>query len=843
VPTNDAAKQSEDLAAIVPDFFPGGVTMGGDNRGDTGNTIPDNATQHVLDGLNAKLNQDAGQQPPPQTRADYGGTVAPLAENPGQKRPGTDAFYHGGNGGPTRANYGPSGTLVPGGGGNQTGGGPEKVIPFQQAHADQARNPNQPYEPSQVGQQAAQQANQGAGRPGGGQPVDTNESRIMSAISKRGQYLSPWTPVFGGLGSVTAPVTARILSKGADGLVERTKPGSIPSNIGKYWQDNYDVTKVGKGDLIKPVAKTAEAESKFADLVEAERKVAGTEGPAQALAKERLEMLNRPFSSTTTADIAATNAARVKAGGEPLFSEAEMATIDGKYAAGLSRAAQEKAVIDGLQKTPPSAWTAIKAGVVGVGVDILAVNADRSIAKAIGGENSLLHSWNTEQILAPTALALGETLVGKSFWGKAALVAGTIGVSRLVDGGTQAVGLGAPEKWNAVTGVMNGWDGFGIATGLAIAASAKNPYAKVAAVAAGWAIPKVVHLFEDSSSNALAYKYEALTDKISSDHKSRSYGSLEDVTKASEDLNAKKEDWLVGKIASNRNTIQQQWGNMSPDQKLLAFRDDAGMSVAIGEDLLKKGTRVSSQGDPKYTLGGYEMDLGGRAMHYLISGKDSTDRAEQMTAAIIKNNSDSSKQKILVNGSEPTQSEVDGLEKFKGNIKADLSKIFDQKHDVQAVVNQVVKDVPPSSDDWRRTYITPTDGLIEHYAPRNQPDQAAETRQVIGKLYRDQAIAYLAFAEYKIEHGEDGQGALSLLMNNSSAHDIFPSGRQKNYNGAEGTLKMAQLFDPDAKDLPEIQQIWQAEVAKAQALAAKQMSDPNNNILNVDGKAPRPAGQ
>jgi hypothetical protein len=819
--------------------------MGGDTRGDTStNTSPDAATQQLLDHLGAKLNQDAGQQPP--TRATYGG-VAPAASNLNAGDTHKDPYYHGGTPG-GRAGYGVSGTDAPGGAGtspNRPGG---EVVPnFQQAHANDARNANQPYTPNPAGAQAAQQMG-GQGRPGGQPGGDPTESRIQAAISKRGQYLSPWTAAWGGVGAVTAPGTAKLLSLGADALVTRTTDGSKMNRLGKAWQDNYDLSKVGKADLVKSSTKTAAADTDFARLVQAEKTASTTgDAAAQAVAKERLDWLSRPLTSSTTVDIKAASQAQVDAGGKALFTEEELATIDGKYAATMSRAAEEKAVIESLQKSAPSAWKSFKAGAVGVGVDILAVNVDRSLAKAIGGENSLLHSWNTEQILAPTALALGETLVGKSFWGKAALVAGTIGVSRLIDGGTQAVGLGAPQKWNAVTGVMNGWDGFGIATGIAIAAAAKNPWAKVAAVGAGWAIPKVVHLFEDTSSNALAYQYENLTDKIASDHKSRSYSSLENVTKASEDLTAKKEDWLVSKIAQNRNTIQASWGNMTPDQKLLAFRDDAGMSVALGDELFKKGTRVSSQGDAKYTLGGYEIDLGGRAMHYLISGKDSTERAEAMTQGIIDNNNDSSKQKILVNGEQPSKSEIDGLEKFKGNITDELGKILNQRHDCQAVVNQVVKDVPPSSDDWRRTYITPTDGLIEHYAPRNLPSQAAETRQVIGKLYRDQAVAYLAFAEYQIEHGHagqgDGQGALDMLQNNTTAHDIFPSGRQKNYNGAEGVLKMAALFDPDNKDLPELNTILQNELVKARTLAGQQLTNPNNNILNYGGQAPKPAGQ
>lgn len=799
--------------------------MGGDNRGDaTNNGNTDQATQHVLDQLNAKLAQDAGQG---QTRANYGG-VAPLTDNLGQKPHSSDPYYHGTKPG-GRAGYGVDGTLAPGGAGTDGRNSGQNGVPsFTDIHRDQQRNPSDPYERNNTGvPQQPGQPGQGANRPGRVQPADPTGMHINELISKRGLYLSPWTPIFGGVGSLTAPMTAKLLSKGADGLVERTTPGSFGHKVGSYWQNNYDPTRVGAGDLVKPTVKTAAADSQFAKLVEETRGLttSGADDAAKALAREKLEMLGRPITASTVVDLKAASAARAEAGGAALFSEAELATIQGKYDAGLARAAQEKAVIESLQKGSPSLWKSAKAGMVGIGVDILAVNLDRSVAKAIGGEKSLIHSWNTEQLLAPTALALGENIVGKSFWGKAALVAGTIGVSRLVDGATQAVGLGAPEKWNAPTGVMNGWDGFGVATGLAIAASAKNPYAKFGAVALGWAIPKVVHAFEDNSSNALAYRYEDLTSSVASDHKKRSYSSLESVTSASVSLNEKKEDWLVGKIAANRDTLAKNWSALGPDQKLLSFRDDAGMSKALGEDLLKHGTRISKQGAPTYTLGGYEIDLGGRAMHYLISGKDSAERAAAMTDGIIKNNADPSRSKILVEGSEPTQSEIDGLNKFKGEIQTDLAKILDQKHDCRAVMNQVVKDVPAASDEWRRTYITPTDGLIEHYFPRNAPEQAEETKKVIAKLYRDQAIAYMAFAQFKLDHqqGDGGAAAALTFLENrpTSQTDIFPSGRQKRYNGAEGVLAMAAMFDPNNKDLPELNQMYKELHDKAVAASGQ----------------------
>jgi hypothetical protein len=820
--------------------------MGGDNTSDTSNGAAQAAaTQQAIDQLNARFAQEAPQAPPPpQTRASYGG-VAPATDNLGAKDPHADPFYRGTTPG-GRAGYGVSGTDAPGGAGtapNKPGG--EQVPNFQQLHANDARPANQPYTPNPVGAQAEQQmAGQPGGRPGSSVPVDeSNTQRVMKAISMRGQYTSPYTFLGFAAGAVTAPLTAKGISRGANALVDK---GGFGSGFGRYWQENYDASKVGKADLIKSANQVTEADTNFARMVETETRAAANSADpiAQGLAKERLELLNRTITPSTVVDIKATSASRLESGGKALFSDEELGTIEGKYAAGVSRSAEAKAVEESMAKATPSMFKTIKAGLGGMLWDLGAVNADRFIAKSIGGENSLLHSYNTEQFLAPAALALSEGIVGKSVLGKVALLGGTIIGSRLIDGTTQAVGLGAPGWVNAPTGVMNWMDGLGVATGLAIAASAKNPYAKVAAVALGWGIPKFVHLLTDNGSSNLQRQYLDVTDKITSDHKSRSYGSLEDVTDTSKSLGQKQEDWLVGKIEQNRNTLTQQWGNMGPDQKLLAFRDDAGMSVGLGEDLLKEGTRIHKQGAAEYTLGGYEIDMGGRAMHYLISGKDSVERAAAMTQGIIDNNNDASKSKILVNGSSPSKSEVDDLNKYDADIKSDLAKILNQKHDCSAVLAQVVKNIPSSSDDWRQTYMLPTDKMIEHYLPRNSPAQAPETRQVIGKLYRDQAIAYMAFAQDKLNRGGDGQGAYDLLMDNPNNHnDIFPSGRQKAYNGAQGVLLMAAKFDPTAKDLPELQQMWKDLAVKAAQKAGQQLTNPDINILNYGGMAPRPKGQ
>jgi len=844
-------------------FFSGGQAMGGDSRSGVADDASNQATQNLLSALNHKLVADStpsttqpqqssetvaqaqpGQDAPVQTTAPYGG-VAPGAANPGQASPGTDRYYTPQPGHQTRAGYGISvGSGYFGGAGvapNKPGG--EAVPNFIQAHKDAQRDPNTPYEANPVGAQAAAQINNPNGRvqAPGVAPDTSNEDRIRAAISSRGQYASPYTIGFGLAGALTAPFTAKGLNLAADAAVEHTKEGGWVSNAGKYWQNNYDAAKVGKRDFIKIDPKHAAADDAYSDLVSTAKQAKTTaaasgDADALALAERRLDLLPNTPTREVLANIQSANRQALKDGGQALFENGEVSTVEGKISASLARAAQDAANSKYLagEGGIKGLWRPFSAGLAGIGMDLAAVNVDRSLGKLIGGSASINKSYNTEQILAPLAIAMGET-----WQTKLGYLGLSIAASRLIDGGTQAVGLGAPSWLNAPTGVMNGWDGFGVATGIAIAASTSNPYAKALAVGVGYGIPKLIHFGEDQAVGNLQARFNDLNDDIQADHKKRSYSSLEDTKDAAISLNEKKQDWLQGKVDQNRTFVQTNWTQMQPDQKLLSFRDDADMAAALGEDLLKNGSRIMKQGQREYTLGGYQMDLGGQAMFFLLTAKDSAQRAENMTNGIIQNNNDSSKTPILVNGKAPTQSEVDGLDKFKGNITKDLSKILDQEHDCNGVLNQVVKDLPGNTDLWRNTYILPTDKMIEMFYPRltsNQttPEDKAETSKVLGKLYRDQAIAYMALAKSNLDNGKDGLDTLNLLQDRPDNHnDIFPDGKQKSYNGAQGVLRMAQLFDPNNPDLKQLQPMLQSLLQRAQQAAGAQMNDPHQNILQV----------
>jgi hypothetical protein len=800
--------------------------MGGDNRPDNQQqTAQSDASHTLLAAVNQRLQQDASPQTAQSdSRAGYGG-VAPLA-NPDQPAHKSDPYYVPRPGAPTRAGYGASGTLVPGGpvdNSHPQGNQPEN---FQKLHADQARDPNKPYDRNTMGV---------PGGPGGGPqktPLDAAVEHERKLEASRGQYLNNFTMLAGGtIGYAAAPLVGRGLNFGAD-KAAATREGSFLNRAGNSWRDNFDVNNLGKGDLIKANQVQA-ADTNFAKMVEAERKLAATEGPAGQVAKERLSVLERPIGPNTEAEIRATNIARGE--GSHLFTEAEIKTVGEKYGANLARGRQERAIVEALTKTKPGIFGALKTGFVQTSFDIGAVQVDRMVGKAIGGADSLNHSWNTEQLLAPAALALG-----KGVWGKAALLAGSIVLSRTIDGGTQAVGLGAPERINAATGVMNGTDGLGVGLGLALASVTKSPLAKVGVVAAGWAIPKAVHFAYDNFGDNLISSYKNMQDTTKADHKDRTLGTLDNASNAASALGKFKEDTLVEQVKANRATIGQQWANMTPGQKILSFRDDATLSRGLGEDILKNGTRKMQQGAPEYTLGGYQIDLGGRAMQYLYTAQDSAKRAASMTQAAIQNNSDASKSQVTLDGTLPTQHEVDDLNKFSTETGKSLDKILQQHHDIPAVIKQVVKDQPTSSDVWRQTYILPTDGMISNLKTRTAPEDIPLTKEMLGKVYRDQAIAYIAFAKSQLEHGgSNGIDVMALLKNDPEhIHDLNMFDQTpKNYNGAEGTLAMARKFDPNNKDLADIQKALDDIMPDAEAAAKKQMNGPNN-ILNVDGGNP-----
>ena len=114
--------------------------------------------------------------------------------------------------------------------------------------------------------------------------------------------------------------------------------------------------------------------------------------------------------------------------------------------------------------------------------------------------------------------------------------------------------------------------------------------------------------------------------------------------------------------------------------------------------------------------------------------------------------------------------------------------------------------------------------------------EKVDCQQMLAKLYRDQAVAYLAMAKNKLDHGDDGTGAKDLLYNAANNPiDLLPGNRRKSVNGAQGAIMMAERFgDPNNPDLQHLRQQFNELTDRVDPTIRANYGNPHLNPLNVD---------
>ncbi|HNM51083.1 MAG TPA: hypothetical protein PKN86_15315, partial [Candidatus Obscuribacter sp.] len=483
-----------------------------------------------------------------------------------------------------------------------------------------------------------------------------------------------------------------------------------------------------------------------------------------------------------------------------------------------------------------------------------------SAAEAISGnKNAAAESWNVMQWAAPASLALGKTT-----WGKA----GYLGLSLLGSRGTDALLGKAPDNWNAPTGMMDWKDAGMLGATLTLASRIPNPIGRVGVALAGVTAVKGIHAFEDNLPGNLKATYADTKEQVLNDSRERSGSSLNAMRESYQNLSGKKEDYLFDLVRASDEQMKASWNLkkqdgtplLSDDMKLLAYRQDGVMRRSLADETIKNGTRIIDKSKVAYMLEGYNLDLNGLAADLLLRSASSTGGAAFMTQSIINNNNDSSKPKILVEGTQPTQAEIDGLNKFTADTRKNLDAILDGKHDIPGAINELSKPkwAGANSDDLLRTVVFEVDRQAIKYAKKGAgardaavaAEQAGNTavaemasrekqdcERMLAKLFRDQAVAYLAMAKNKLDHGKDGGGAQDLLFNEATnQHDLLPGNRRKAYNGAQGAILMAARFGGgfDNPDLKQLVEEYNKLAERVPATIRSNFRDTKLNPLNVD---------
>jgi len=377
-----------------------------------------------------------------------------------------------------------------------------------------------------------------------------------------------------------------------------------------------------------------------------------------------------------------------------------------------------------------------------------------------------------------------------------------------------------------------------------------------------------VHAYQDNIGGNLKGGVDNVRESFNYDHTKRSYGSLREVDSSMQKVLNKKEDWIVANVDASFAAMNDRWnkpaasGGLTTEQKLLGLRDDASATGALSRNILDKGTRISDKGtEPQYMLDGYQLDVGGRALHYMLRTRNSADKAATLTEQIIRDNADPSKQ-VTIKGELPKQSEADDLRKYSAEAQTDITKILDGKHDIKGAFDELVKKAEVLDKEFLKTYIKGPDNLILHYNDKAAKAQAAAQRaaaegneplrqeaelktqeyaKVVAKLYRDQALAYMAMAAAKMKNGNDGGGAYDLLIDDGANHkDIFPTGQRKGYNGAQGALRIADTYAPGNPDTQQLSEVFSQLAKEMQEKRKLQLTSSSSNVLGFRDQFTRP---
>ncbi len=828
-------------------------------KGKTEDKVQDEATQKLLTSLGDRVAQSPYNQ------------VAPAFQNgldqqkeggkPGQ---GRDAYFPPDSPTverPSRGRYGPSGTLYPGADQNPgNGNGTPQVNPdFRKQHEGKQVDPTKPYERNPIGGQAAQELKGGKPAPDrqySWQGGDFFDARVQQTINKRGQHTDLLMALgFGAAATVPIPMIHRGISNAADkAVVNGAETNSVSSRLGKWWQTNLDPSKASAGDLIKP---NAAHEAAFTDFKAMRDRLAQEVAEKGDLAKQAQEKLAFLEERSKTGLKTSTH---LEAKVQGIFSADELKVLENRITAEAATDAatkQKAGRLASLVDNSPSWMKRMGIGLSGTLLDYTAITTDRSITRQIAGDKGVHESWNVSQLATPMAFA---AMPGR--WKMAAPIVG-IASSQIVDGVARTTGLTAPDRWNAATGVFDGWNGAFVAGSLTLATYAKNPWAKATIAGLGTIVPTAMHLYQDNIGGNLKGKTENARESVQEDHADRSYSSLKHVDSAMSKVLNKKEDWVAANVDASFAAMTTKWNQLGAEQRLLALRDDASTTGALSRHILDKGTRIADKNsEPDYMLQGYQLDVGGRSLHYMLRTRNSADKAAQLTQGIINDNQNNPDKPITIKGELPQKSEVDDLKKYSAEAQEDINKILDGKHDIRGAFDELVKEAKVLDKEFIKTYIKAPDRLILYYnekgakakevsekaaaegndALRQQADaKMQEYAKVVGKLYRDQALAYMAMAAAKNANGKDGGGSYDFLIDDGANNkDIFETtGQRKSYNGAQGCLRLAENYSPTNPDMVELNKIFAETAAKMRDNKVLQLTG-GTNILGYHDNFARP---
>jgi len=517
-------------------------------------------------------------------------------------------------------------------------------------------------------------------------------------------------------------------------------------------------------------------------------------------------------------------------GGNKILTVAERAALETRQLAltniGKLETAAAGAKIESRWISGSGAWDNAKRAfglTLGTG---MAIEGDHYVRERMYGKDA--KSWETTSATVPLAMALGS-----GFKWKAGLTAVAVAGGHLVDQGIEAPSW-IPESLKH----FSAFDA--VPLGIAFAIPTKGKIAKTAVIGTAAILGNVAEsTFTGPSAGDIEKQAQ---DTAMKDNTERTFDSMERGVKGFKELGGKNEIVLEQNLANILVESNTNYAQKSPEEKLAAHRKTAMIARAIGEHRLEHGTRLSAAATdrPTYVLDGMNLDMGGDALTFLQMSRNSINGSKQMTELMIS-------RKEQAFGSAVSQEEIADLNKAGDKVQASINAI-NGKHDIEGAMTKLKAFIERGTTSngatlnkelaFHKTFVED----INRKLGRNMPalrsangELNPDAAMIVSKLLRDQALAKLTHAAYKLDHGNDPIGAGQMIFGTPQGRNEWLPGSQnpKGFDGALEAIMLAERLSPNNPDLPELKAIAKRLADEVKAKAPEQYGNYKSNPLGV----------
>lgn len=453
---------------------------------------------------------------------------------------------------------------------------------------------------------------------------------------------------------------------------------------------------------------------------------------------------------------------------------------------------------------------------------------DHSVRERMYGHNA--PSWESSAFSVPLAIALGSGFSGKSIAAGGAVLSG-----HLLDNWVEASDW-IPQSYKH----FSAFDAASL--GLAFAIPTKGKIAR--AIVVGTAVIGG-NALESTFNPTSTGETEAEAVKTTGQEKfDRTYSSFEKTVQAFKNLGKKNEIVLeenLGKLVADSKI---DWATLSQQNKLIVHRTTAAMAQALGEYHLEKGTRlnIKSTDRPTYILEGLDLDMGGDSLTYLQLARLSVKGSRALTEILLNNQ---------VFGTKVTQQEIVDLDRVNDKVNADIEKITG-KHDIGKAMEKLKAFIDRGTTAngaifnkemaFHKTFVVDIDrklglNIPKLHTPKGDLNPAAV--ELLSKLLRDQALAKLTHAAYKLDRGDDPIGAAQMIFGTPEGRNEWLPGTQraKGFDGALEAISLAEHLSPENRDLPELKAIAARITDQIKAKTPYQNDSSTDDSIQINSTA------